>query len=88
MVNYLLSTISILFFILGALLIFEVIRPYSNLKVDGPLGLSCFVLGALISGCFLWFSFGVIAINMISLALNLVFIVWVCVMLYMASNIF
>lgn len=86
--DYFLSSISILCFLLGVLLFFEVLRPFSDLKIDGPLALSCCVMGALISGCLLWFNLGNISINIICLILNLVVIAGICTMLYMASKIF
>jgi hypothetical protein len=58
------------------------------LKIDGPLALSCCVMGALISGFLLWLDLGNISINIICLILNLAFIAGMCIMLYLASNIF
>jgi hypothetical protein len=86
--DYFLSSTSILFFLVGALLFFEVLRPFSDLKIDGPLALSCCIMGALISGFLLWFDVGSIPINIISLFLNLALIAGMCIMLYLASNIF
>jgi len=86
--DYFLPSISILCFLVGALLFFEVLRPFSDLKIDGPLALSCCVVGALISAFLLWFDLGNISINIICLILNLVFIAGMCIMLYLASKIF
>jgi len=86
--DYFISSIAIIFFLVGGLLFFEVIRPFNDLKIDGPLALSCCVIGALISCFLLWFHLGNISLNIISLILNSASIASICVMLYLTSNIF
>jgi len=86
--EHFLPSISILCFLVGALLFFEVFRPFSDLKIDGPLAMSTCVMGALISGLLLCFNLGNISINITCLILNLALITGMCVMLYLASKIF
>lgn len=67
---HLFAAASFLLLALGALLAFEVIRPFRDLAIDGPIAMGCWVLGAALAAVALWFRQGVFALNVTALVLN------------------
>jgi ABC-type uncharacterized transport system permease subunit len=61
---------SLALLVLGLLLVFEVIRPFRDLSIDGPIAMGCWVAGALLAAVALWRRQGARAANIVALALN------------------
>jgi hypothetical protein len=70
MSQHLFAAASFLLLALGALLAFEVIRPFRDLASDGPIAIGCWGLGVLLAAAGLWFRQGVFALNVAALVLN------------------
>lgn len=62
---------SFLLLALGALLAFEVIRPFRDLAIDGPIALACWGIGVLLAALALWLRQGIFALNVTALVLNI-----------------
>ncbi len=70
MTHHLLAGASFVLLVVGALLAFEVIRPFRDLAVDGPLAMACWGLGMLLPAIALWLRQGLFALNVTALVLN------------------
>lgn len=67
---HLFAAASFLLLALGALLAFEVIRPFRDLAIDGPIAMACWGLGVVLPALALWLRQGSFALNVTALVLN------------------
>jgi hypothetical protein len=82
----LLSVISLLLLAIALLLVFEVVRPFRNLAIDGPVAVGCMSAGLLLAVAAIWLRRGIRAIAVIALALNAIALVGVCAVIYSLSH--
>jgi hypothetical protein len=66
-----LSLTSLLALGLGALLFFEIIRPFHDNNIDIPMAIGAAVVGVLLSASALIFRKGALVLNIVALVLNL-----------------
>jgi hypothetical protein len=71
MSQHLFAGFSFLLLVFGALLAFEVIRPFRDLAIDGPIALACWGIGVLLAALALWLRQGIFALNVTALVLNI-----------------
>lgn len=67
---YILPGLSLAFLISGFLLLFEVIRPFRDLAIDGPIALACWTLGIVLPAAALWLRHRLFHFNLTVLVLN------------------
>jgi hypothetical protein len=72
--------------VLGILLFVEVIRPFHNLSIDGPLALLSWGSGAGLALVTLWLRGRSVIFSAVSLSLNLVLLVTALVILWLVSH--
>ena len=76
---------SILLTAMGALLFFEIIRPFRDMKLDGPLAMSSLIAAAAVSGWALYQKKGNKGLNIAILAINAVALGGLLLLLAMAK---
>jgi hypothetical protein len=65
-----LPALSLAAFVFGMILLFEVVRPFRDLRIDGPLAVGCWVVGLLAAGSGLWLRKGHVPLTVTALVLN------------------
>ena len=69
-------------FALGMMLLFEVIRPFRDMNIDGPIALWLWGLGALVAIVALWRRQGAVVLQALALSCNLLALGAVLVFIY------
>jgi hypothetical protein len=69
-ISILSTALSALFFILGALLVTEVIRPFRDLSIDGPIAMTLWGVGMGVAAIALWCRWGVPWLNWLMFGIN------------------
>jgi len=72
--------------LLGVLLFFEVIRPFHNLSIDGPLALFCWGIGAALSLATLWLSGRSFILSAASLSVNVMLLLAALLVLWLIGH--
>ena len=70
----------------GLLLLFEVVRPFRDLAIDGPIAMGAWSAGFLLAVIALWLRRGSRALSIIALVLNLLALACVSAILYSLSG--
>jgi hypothetical protein len=70
----------------GLLLFFEVVRPFRDLAIDGPIAMGAWSAGFLLAVIALWLRGGSRALGIVALVLNLLALVCVSAILYSLSG--
>ncbi|HEY0368032.1 MAG TPA: hypothetical protein VGC85_00415 [Chthoniobacterales bacterium] len=73
-------------FVVGVLLLIEVIRPFRDLAVDGPIALGCWFVGAVVAAISIRQRRTHIAIGIVALVLNLLALSAAGVLLFLLSH--
>ena len=76
-----LSFVSLGLLVVGLLLLFEVVRPFRDLSIDGPIAMSAWSVGFLLGVVAVWLRRGSRALSISALALNLLALAAVSVVL-------
>ena len=77
-----LSFVSLGLFAAGLLLLFEVVRPFRDLSIDGPIAMAAWSFGFLLAVVAVWWRRGSRTLGIVALLLNLLAIVIVSAMLF------
>ena len=83
---YILPCLSLAFLISGALLLLEVIRPFRDLELDGPVALGCWTLGILLPAVALGLRHRLYYFNLAALVLNALALAGTLGLLYVISR--
>ncbi len=78
--------VSLALCVAGILLILEVVRPFHDLAIDGPLALTCWGVGALLSGVGFFLRRRAIIWNTIGFAVNVLPLIGALVLWWMMSR--
>lgn len=70
----------------GALLVLEVVRPFRDLAIDGPIAVGCWSAGLLLAVAAIWLRRGSLLLSVAALCLNLLALVGISLVLYSLSN--
>ena len=71
MLQHFTAPVAFIFFVVGALLMFEIFRPFHDLRIDGPIAMVCWILGVIVAGFGMWFYRSHMGWHAIALGLNL-----------------
>jgi hypothetical protein len=83
---WILPGLSLALLVCGGLLFFEVIRPFRDLELDGPIALACWALGIALPATALWLRHPLFGVNVAALVLNAVSLAGIAGLLYIIST--
>jgi hypothetical protein len=81
-----LASIALVLLVCGLLLLFEVVRPFRDLAIDGPIAIGAWSTGFLLAVVSVWLRRGSRVLGIIALVLNLLALVCVSAVLYLLSG--
>jgi len=83
---YILPGLSLALFASGLLLFFEVIRPFRDLELDGPIAMGCWALGVVLPATAMWLRHRPFWLNLAALLLNAIVLAGVSALLYLVAT--